>query len=61
MTRVVTSGAWPLHTGDWVVAEAHGEFYRIIARTPSDIEIQSILKELDGRNVVVFKVNGILP
>lgn len=58
-----TSTIWTAHPGDWVILEPHGEFFRVLRRTPNELEMQQILKEFQqqGRwGVVVTQVKGVL-
>lgn len=64
MANPTTPGRWPLHPGDWVLAEPTSENgFTILAQTPSDLEAQRLLQDYQstGRRIAAFKYVGKIP
>lgn len=60
MADPTTNFSWPLNPGDYVIAEINGPSMRILARTPNDIEAQTIISRChaEGKVVQVFRSLG---
>lgn len=62
MGSATSSFAWSAHPGDWLIAEPHGEFLRILRRSTNDIEAQRVIQQLKDEghaSLIVLKLTGV--